>query len=443
MKILHVFHHADLQNGVDRTTLTLIKALRAHGVEVQCLVPEPGDVSVALDALGVPYRTHELGCCAGPAKMTELNYLSTAAQRAEFIGGWLAEEAFDVVHLNTGHLIDAAIAAARARVPALWHIHAPFDIDYARYQGFMGPAGYGWLLGTLGSHVIAVSDDVRRSLLAHVPAADVSTLYNGIDLEDLDTRAATLSVNVQELLGVAESTPVVIGVGRISEQKDFKTFVRVAQRVCEKHSQVCFAIVGPAEDRGLTQELEQQITALGLAHRVQMLGPRSDVPGLLRSSSLLLSTAIFEGQGLAALEAMALRKPVVAMDCVGLRECIEDGVDGLLVSLGDEAAAAAAVLGLLNDATLAENLGARGRETVSRRFSSPAYAEGFLAIAEQLRGDQQPDRRASAAGAEFALGMLKEVSVAHTKAVATQSPGGLRRLFYRLRRGLNVLLTGK
>src|SRR3569832_2498929 len=56
MKILHLFHHSNLTNGVDRTTQTLLSALQQLGVEVRALVPAGGDVTEALDALRVPYR---------------------------------------------------------------------------------------------------------------------------------------------------------------------------------------------------------------------------------------------------------------------------------------------------------------------------------------------------------------------------------------------------
>ena len=132
MKILHVFHHSNLVNGVDRTTLTLLSALRLLGVEVCALVPEQGDVTQALDSLGVPYRVAPLGCCTGPSKTAELAYLARAAGRADMIETWLREDDFDLIHLNTGHLIDGVIAAGKANVPAMWHIHAPFEIPSLR-----------------------------------------------------------------------------------------------------------------------------------------------------------------------------------------------------------------------------------------------------------------------------------------------------------------------
>jgi glycosyltransferase involved in cell wall biosynthesis len=419
MKILHVFHHSNLVNGVDRTTLTLLRALRKQGQEGLALVPQVGDVTAALDELGVGYRIANLGCCTGPAKLAELAYLSRAATRAKEIEAWIREANIELVHMNTGHLLDAAIAASRTGTASLWHIHAPFEIDLERYSGFMAPEGYAWLLEELGSHVIAVSDDVRTSLLNWLPASQVTTLYNGIDIEDLEQRARQPHTSLRADLGLAPDTPLVMGVGRISAQKDFATFVRVAQRVVDSHATACFAIAGPAEDKTLADAVQKQVVELGLSRRVFLLGPRRDVPALLAQSDAFLSTAIFEGQGLAALEAMSLGKPAVAMDCVGLRECIQNEIDGLLVSLGDVDACASAVMRVLADRTLAATLGARGRESVASRYSATAYAKGFLDIANRARATNQIGRNVPAAS--FALGLLEEVHDAHGRLIKART----------------------
>lgn len=438
MKILHVFHYSNLVNGVDRTTLTLLCALRQLGVDVSALVPDRGDVTQALDDLGVPYRVAALGCCTGPSKSAELAYLAYAATRAEMIESWLREGGFDLIHLNTGHLIDGAIAACKADVPVIWHIHAPFEIDFERYVRFMGPAAYAWLLGELGHHVIAVSEDVRASLLEWLPPEKVSMLYNGIDVDDLDIRARQPRKPLREELGLPANVPLVLGLGRISAQKDFATFVRVARRVADTHLSVCFVIVGPVETRELAEALPRQIKELGLDGRVFVLGARSDAPALLAQSNVFLSTAIFEGQGLAALEAMSLNKPTVAMDCVGLRECIEHEVDGLLVPLGDEGACAQAVLRVLLNDGLAEKLGQRGRQSVLDKYSAQAYAKGFLAITESMLHKTRTGEKAPAA--DFVLGLLKKVREAHDRAAQLDQRAHLQtRLKNRLLQWTNSL----
>ena len=434
MKILHIFHHADLLNGVDRTTLTLARALQRKGARVSALVPHEGNVTQALADSGIPYRVADLACCGSSAKQAELRYLALAAERAHMIAAWLGQEGFDLVHLNTGHLIDGALAAAISGVPAVWHIHAPFEIDLARYN-FAQPQAYAWLLSSLGSHVIAVSDDVRESLLHHMPGNRVSTLFNGIDTEGLRQNALSARPDLRKDLGLAPGTPIVLGVGRISEQKDFATFVRVAELVTKQDASVCFAIAGPAEDQALASALATQISASGLSRRVFLLGPRNDVPGLLAESDAFLSTAIFEGQGLAALEAMALGKPVIAMDCVGLRECIRHEIDGILTPLGNEPRCAEAVLRVLQTPDWSGGLASQGRQTVETRFSASAYAQGFLDIATRVLG--APCSVENTGAAHLILGLLDEIQFAHNRELdlASDSQG----LSGKLCRGLSQM----
>lgn len=440
MKILHVFHHSNLLNGVDRTTLTLMRALARQGAEVRALVPQHGSVTDALEADGIAFRVADLPCCTSPAPMAELRFFARAASRAKEIATWLDEDRVDLVHLNTGHLIDGAIAAALTGTPAIWHIHAPFEVDYARYARTMSPGGYAWLLGDLGSHVLAVSDDVRTSLLPHLQPDRVSTLYNGIDVEELDRRAEAEaeSSDLRSELGLAANAPLVLGVGRISAQKDFAAFVRVAKETVDRHAEVCFAIIGPAEDPALVAALRDMITELRLERRVFVLGPRDDVPRLLDQAQIFLSTAVFEGQGLAALEAMALRKPVVAMACVGLRECIVHDHDGMLVPPGDERSAASALIELLASPARAQSLGENARRAVLERFSADTYARAYLSIAERVSGPVPGSRRAAA---EYSLGLLGSAVTAFERLSSTTVPA--RSLPDRLNRKLRRLLHGR
>lgn len=411
MKILHIFHYSNLINGVDRTTLTLLNALRKQGQDVFAWVPKSGDVTAALDELRVPYRVSDLGCCTGPHKMAELNFLGRAAKRALEIEDWIRQEKFDLVHLNTGHVIDAAIAAAHTGTPSIWHIHSPFDEDLKRYSRFMAADGYAWLLGELGSHVITVSDDVRDSLLPWLPEEKISTLHNGVDIEDLDNRSKCIAQPLRSELGLPPDTPLVLGIGRISAQKDFATFVRVANRVIASHPNVCFVIAGPEENKKLATALHELINTFDLNQRIFLLGPRADAPALLAQSDVFLSTAIFEGHPLTSLEAMSLKRPVVAMNCVGLRECIQTGIDGLLVPLGDEDACAGEVLRVLADKTLSAQLGERARASVIRRYSAAVYANGFLEIA--LRTCAKNTTVVNAQAASFVLGLLGKLHETH------------------------------
>jgi hypothetical protein len=126
----------------------------------------------------------------------------------------------------------------------------------------------------------------------------------------------------------------------------------------------------------------------------------------LAQSDVFLSTAIFEGQGIAAVEAMVLAKPVVAMACVGLRECVQDGIDAFLVPPGDEEGAAEAVLRILDDPETAAALGSAAKRNAIERFSSARYARNFLEVVEKAKAFGPPP--ADAGMVELVGGLLRE-----------------------------------
>lgn len=430
LRLLHLFHHGDLLNGVDRTTLTLLSGLRRGGHEVFAVVPNAGEVTAALERAGIEHRIAALGCCASTAPSAQYAFLRRGAARAQLLADWIREWRVDAVHLNTGHLVDGAIAAARAGVPAIWHIHAPIEVDHERYARLFGVAAYGWLLGELGARVVAVSDDVRASLQTWVGADRLATLFNGVDVEALEAAASLASGDLRAECGWPADARLVLGVGRISAQKDFAAFARVVHRVLERAPDTVFAIAGPAEDAALAAELTVMAGASELRGRFRVLGPRSDVPALLAQADVFMSTAVFEGQGIAALEAMAVRRPVVAMACVGLRECLQHEVDSLLVTPGDEAGAADAVCRLLSDCVLAGQLGSRGRENVIARFSAEAFAAGFASLAAEAVAGYMPGR--SAAAAELVDGLLRAVGDVGQELIEARRPSRLWTLRNRL-----------
>lgn len=381
MRILHVFHGGNLVNGVDRATLALSEALHDEGVAVHALVPESGSVLSELERIRIPVEVAPLDCCVSLAPRARLKFLAAAGRRTRLIEELLARWRIDLVHANTGHLVDAALAAAQRGLPLLWHIHSPLEVDHARYAPYLDCAGYGALLGALSSRVVTVSEDMRRSLAQQVPPDRLAVIPNGVDVGALEAVAKRPGVSIRDELGLPPTAPLILGVGRVSAQKDFATFVKVAAVVARSQPHAHFLIAGPLEEPPAVAALREAISESHLEDRVHLLGARTDIPRLLRETSAVLSTAVFEGQGLSTIEAMALGRPVVAMACVGLRECLSNEEDGLLVPAGDVPAAADAILRVLTDRALAGRLGEAARSTVERRFSLASFGKSFLDLA--------------------------------------------------------------
>ncbi len=119
--------------------------------------------------------------------------------------------------------------------------------------------------------------------------------------------------------------------------------------------------------------------------KVEFLGPRDDVPDLLRGAMAAIVPSTWpEAFSYAAAEAQALGVPVVASAIGGLLEVVEDGVTGLHVAPGDPEALAAAIGRLLRDPGLGRSLGLAGRERAARLFDLRARIAETVAFFDEI-----------------------------------------------------------
>ena len=134
------------------------------------------------------------------------------------------------------------------------------------------------------------------------------------------------------------------------------------------------------------------MAALGLelGRDVVLLGtvPDGELPAWYRAADALAFPSIKEGWGLAVLEAMAARLPVVATDIPVFREYLTPDEDALLVPPADAVALAGAMRSLVDDEALRDRLGAAGARVASR-FTWEAAASRQLAV---YAGIRLPDR---------------------------------------------------
>lgn len=203
-------------------------------------------------------------------------------------------------------------------------------------------------------------------------------IHNGIDTGSFAFDVAARE-RIREELGLVESTPLVLAVGRLWEQKDYPNLLRAFTQL-EARSAPCLAIVG---DGPLRSELEALADTLGVANRVWFLGVRHDVPALMSASDLFVLSSAWEGFGLVVAEAMACQRPVVATDCGGVREVVGDA--GYLVPPRNPGALAQAMARALHlSGSQRECLVNAARERVVARFSLDAMADRYLAV---YRGD--------------------------------------------------------
>ncbi|MCU1599436.1 MAG: putative glycogen synthase, ADP-glucose transglucosylase, Actinobacterial type [Frankiales bacterium] len=224
--------------------------------------------------------------------------------------------------------------------------------------------------------VIAVSNGMAASILDAYPGLDpgrIHVVHNGIDTSEYRPVPST---GVLERLGIDESQPLAIFIGRITRQKGVEALLRSA---ATWPGQLLLCASSPDTPElgtavsGLVADL--QATRPGVVWVSEML-PRHELIECLSLATVFVCPSIYEPLGIVNLEAMACGTAVVASRVGGIPEVVDDGVSGHLVDLGDgyDERLAAAVVPLLSDPARAADLGRAGRERAVADFGWDAIA---------------------------------------------------------------------
>ncbi len=227
------------------------------------------------------------------------------------------------------------------------------------------------------SNYISVSRDLETWLrvVIHVPPRKLHQIYNGVDSVKFHPRTGPRP-------DFAHPDSIVFGsVGRMVEVKDYPTltaaFIQLIRQQPERAERARLVIVGDGPARDTCQALLQ---GAGLAHLAWLPGERHDIPDIMQALDVFVLPSRNEGISNTILEALASGLPVIATAVGGNLELVEDGVNGMLVTPGDVAGLAQALLGYLDaPARIAEH-GANARQWAEQRFSIPAMAEAYATV---------------------------------------------------------------
>lgn len=138
--------------------------------------------------------------------------------------------------------------------------------------------------------------------------------------------------------------------------------------------------------RGFVSGLHRFVHENGLSAKVFFPGPTADAPAVLSGADLLVHASLNECLSISILEAMANGLPVIANDIAGMREIIQDGVNGLLTPPGNVEVLAEKIALLLDNPALWQHISSAGRETVERHFNMDNRVREFERLYVELTG---------------------------------------------------------
>ncbi len=185
-----------------------------------------------------------------------------------------------------------------------------------------------------------VAGDMSRSL--KLPLEKIKVIYNPVITPELLQKA---NQSVSHPWFTAKETPIILGVGRLTQQKDFTTLIKSFALV--RKQKVCrLVILGDGEQK---PQLESLIEQLGLKSDVSLPGLTENPYAYMAQSDVFAVSSAWEGLVTVLIEALAVGTPVVSTDCLsGPREILQNGRLGSLVPVGDVKALADAILNVLS-----------------------------------------------------------------------------------------------
>jgi glycosyltransferase involved in cell wall biosynthesis len=220
------------------------------------------------------------------------------------------------------------------------------------------------------SAIFAVSDSIRANLIGIGLAPDkIYTVHNAVDADYFDPdRELESRRSIREEFGIAGNAPLVGIAARMNPWKGQYELIGAASRLREAFPDLHVMILG-ADVPEIRADFEKRAREGGIAERVHFGGYQKDVRPFLREFDLFVHPSYGEPFGLAIVEAMAMRKPVIACGTGGVPEIITHGRDGWLVEERSAEAVAIAIATLMKDGELRREMGERARKTVRDRFT--------------------------------------------------------------------------
>lgn len=348
------------EGGVERMVLNLAEGFAALGVQVDLLAIRAD--SAHLGTLPEGVRLIDLGVRhSGMAVWPLARYLRKAkpdallaakdrAIRAAVLARWLAGSRLRIVG-RLGTNLSAALEGRSGL--ARWLRVAPMRLFYPPVD-----------------RVVCVSEGVLEDTaqLTGLPRERLQVIRNPV----VTPRLADLAVQPVDHPWFADrSVPLILGAGRLTEQKDFPTLVRAFARL-RKQRPARLVILGDGRHRA---RLEALATELGVADDVALPGFTPNPYAWMARAELFVLSSAWEGSPNVLTEALALGTPSVATDCPsGPREVLDGGRYGPLVPVGDADALGDAMLH-----TLAAPLPAEELKSAVAAYNRDASAQAYLA----------------------------------------------------------------
>ena len=366
VNILYLSHTGSTVGGGENRLIDLVKNLDKSLYNSIVVCPDAGEFSARLEALGIKVYISYL---PGWRKVKSYPFRRLAAMRLAKIA---SKHQIDLVHTSDLWLNYHAWRVGQSlKIPIVSHVRNPLEPKHIHKYLF-----------DKFNKIIAISERIKEPLiLGGIPSEKVEVIYDGIDLSEFSPNGKKANVLRRDY----PMREYLVGlVGRIEPFKRQKEFIQVIAEVLKVRQDADFLLIGePARNQSYYfREVQQAIEEYDIAEHIIFTGYRRDMPEVLNSLDILVTLS----GGSIMMEAMACGKPVVLTSRAMPTDLriVQDGQTGFVVPYDDIHSTSKAILHLLGDKGLREQMGKAGRKRVERLFGVRRITELTEAIYESL-----------------------------------------------------------
>lgn len=292
------------------------------------------------------------------------------------------EHAVDIIHVHTS--VDTWVAALAFG----WQRHRRRPLlvrtRHSDHRASHDPI-HRWLYRDAIDHLVLSSASLTEPLAGLISAGALTpermtVIHSSVDVDRFDPQNVSGDAIRREW---NLSDRFCIGlIGRVSEEKGHDLLLTALPALIKKTPNVCAVLVGtgPAEAALRATVQQRQLDA-----HVHFAGFRNDIPAIVAAMDLLVvpSRRVESSPGVVK-EGMAMCKPVIAADVGGVREIIDDRVNGWIIPRNDSQALESAVEQLIADAPLRARMGTAARDRMVTQFSDSRLVEQTQQLYKRL-----------------------------------------------------------
>lgn len=227
----------------------------------------------------------------------------------------------------------------------------------------------------LGKNIIAVGENVKWNLIekSKVNKEKISVIYNGIDL---------IKFKKNNIINYKDSNKInILSINRLSYEKGVDVLLYSIAIVVKEIKNIKVTIIGDGKERDKLKKIAEE---LNICDYIEFIGFKNNVLEYINQCDFVVSTSRTEGLPITPLEVFSQSKAIVATNVGGVKEVIEDGVNGVLVTNENYTEIADAIILLIKNNNLREKLGKNGYKTVHEKFSKEVmvnkYKEYYINI---------------------------------------------------------------